>query len=287
MLEQLKELQPFRVLQPTALATVAKHANWLRLPAQRWLKRDGQVLQREMFLIEGRVTVRRSAGVEQVDAGILQGRSLNASAGDASEISTATAVAIIAVDLNPLGALLNGASATAPAVSDIDNWMQALLKGPIMRWFSPEAWARVLRAGKIRRVRQGERILSCGEISEQVYVVVEGVAGSVGERYPPGGFFGEESALGQQPVGDDVVMHTDGVLACFDRADVVNLAADYEPPRTDPPPRRFDLDLVPPERENEILASLDPMPPIAVRCIDPARRLRVAARLMRQGFTVV
>lgn len=287
MLEQLKELQPFRPLQPVALAGVAKHAKWLRLPAQRWLKRHGQVLKREMFLIEGRVAARCDSGVDQFDARILQGRSLNVAAPDATEISTVTAVAIIAVDLAPVQALLNDGSASGPAVADIDDWMHALLKGPIMRWFSPGAWAKVLRAGRIRQVRRGECVLSRGEVGEQVFVVVEGVALSAGERFPPGDFFGEESALGRQPAHDDVVMQTDGVLACFDHADVVDLAADYAPPRTDPPPRRFDLDLVPPERENEALAALDPLPPIALRSIDPARRLRVAARLMRQGFTVV
>ncbi len=287
MLDQLKTLQPFRALEQPALATVERHASWLRLPANRSLKRRAQPFVREMFLIEGTVAARRGEGIERLHAGALEGQSLNRRIADASEISTVTSVALIAVDLEPIRFLLNGAAASGPAVGGIDDWMHALLQGPIMRWFAPGAWARVLRVGKVREVRRGQRIVTSGEICAHVFVVADGVAKSASTQYPPGGFFGEESALGQRPADEDVVMETDGAIVCFERADVVAMAADYDPPRMTPSPRRLDLDLIPADQEEDALATLDPLPPVAVRASDPARRLRVSAKLMRRGFTVV
>lgn len=287
MLDQLKTLQPFHALEQPALATVERHASWLRLPPNRALKRRAQPFGREMFLIDGTVAARRGDGIERLHAGVLDGQSLNRAIADASEVSTVTSVALIAVDLEPIRFLLNDDAASGPSVGGIDQWMHALLQGPIMRWFAPGAWARVLRVGTVRAVGSGERIVCRGEICAHVFVVADGLARSGSIHYPPGGFFGEESALGQCPAGADVVMETAGTIVCFQRADVVAMAADYDPPRMNPPPRRLDLDIIPADQEATALASLDPQPPIAVRASDPARRLRVAARLMRRGFTVV
>lgn len=287
VLEQLKKLRPFHAVDEGTLTAVLPHVSRLTLPAGRSLLRRGQVPHRELFLLEGVVTVRIAATSLRLTAPATEGRSLNARLADgASEISTLTEATLLAADLAAVDAVLN-AKASAPAVAGIDDWMQALLHGPIMRWFSPSAWARVLRTGELRRVRKGERLVAKGEICQHVFVVAEGVAKSVCERFPPGGFFGEESALGQQPAPHDIVMETDGAVVCFSRIDVIGLAADYDPPRLDPPPWRFDLDNLPVECEEERLAALAPGPPIAVRSSDPARRLRVAARLMRSGFTVV
>ena len=286
MLDQLRKLRPFRSLNESDLGAVTHHVHQLQLPAGRLLRRRGQALQRELFLIDGVVAIRRGTSVQRLPAQACAGDSLNAQLDAAAEVSTLTEATLLAVDLAPVDAILNG-KAKVPTVTGIDSWMQILLHGPIMRWFSPSAWARVLRTGELRRVRQGERLVVRGQICQYVFVVAEGVAVGAGERFVPGSFFGEESALGQRPARYDICMETDGAVVRFDRIDDVNLAADYEPPRLDPPPRRFDLDVVPLECEEQTLATLDRRPPIAVRSNDPARRLRVAARLMRSGFTVV
>ena len=294
MLEQLRKLRPFQELDQeldgdvieSNIDTVKQHVSWLHLPAGRSLLRRGQALPRELFLIEGVVTVRRGTSVEKLSADATGGNSLNSQVGSDADVVSQTDTKLLAVDLAPVLALLNGKT-KPPAVTDIDDWMNVLLHGPIMRWFSPSAWARVLRAGEVQRVCKGERIVTEGEVCRHVFVVAEGIAIGAEGRYPPGGFFGEESALGQCPARHDITMETNGAIVRFDHVDVVNLAADYEPPRLDPPPHRFDLDAIAPDREEEALAALNPHPPIAVRSSDPARRLRVSARLMRQGFTVV
>ena len=287
MRDALRELAPFRALDDGAIAAVERHARRLRLPAQRWLFRGGGSLTREMFLLRGTVRARRGAVVEHLDPTMLAGEALNRWAAGASELSTHTEAELISVELGPIRFLLDGAPGARPEVAGVDDWMHMLLQGPVMRWFSPGAWARVLRAGRLREVRQGERILARGEVSPGVFVVARGVAETPSARYAAGDFFGEESALGRCPTRQSVCMRTAGLLVCFSRADLVELAADYAPPRLQPPPRRLDLDAVPADCEEAAFADLDSSLPVAVRCSDAARRLMVATRLMRRGFHVV
>ena len=291
MREELKTLQPFRHLEDPALATVERHSRLLRLPAGRWLMRGGQQLTREMFLVDGVVAGRRGRVVEHLDAKTLAGAALNAWAVGVRELSTRTAAEIISVDPRPLRHLQADLPAETgsplPAVAHLDDWMHALLQGPVLRWFSPGAWARVLRAGRLRDVARGERVVALGEVCTEVFVVARGVAQADDQRFAAGDFFGAESALGRCPAEREVRMRTDGALVCFARADVVELAADYAPPRVEPPPHRLDLDAVPAGCEEQTLAALPRQPAIAVRGTDPARRLMVATRLMRRGFHVV
>lgn len=287
MREILKQLAPFRALDDTALATVERHARLLRLPAGRWLLRGGARLSRELFLLRGTVAAGRGRVVEQLDAAALGAESLNAWAAGARDLSTRTSVELLSVDLGPIRFLLEDAAAGRPEVTGLEDWIHVLLQGPVMRWFSPGAWARVLRAGQVREVARGERVLARGEVSPGVFVVARGVAEAASRRFEPGDFFGEESALGRRPVGQDVSMRADGAVVCFARADLVELAANYAPPRVEPAPLRLDLDAVPAEREAATVAGLDPQRVVAVRGTDPARRLMVATRLMRRGFHVV
>ena len=292
MRDTLKQLVPFRALDDSALAVVERHARRLRLPAQRWLLRGGGRLSREMFLLRGTVAARWNGAVEQRDEATLGGASINTWAAGASDLSTLTETELVSVELAPIRFLLDssaaaGGVASRPEVAGVDDWMHMLLQGPVMRWFSPGAWARVLRAGRLREVRQGERIVARGEVSASVFVVARGVAEATGRQFPPGDFFGEESALGRCPSAEDVCMRSDGAVVCFARADLVELAANYAPPRMDPPPCRLDLDAVPSEGEEAAIANLDAGLAVAVRCSDAARRLMVATRLMRRGFHVV
>ena len=287
MPDQLRTFAPFRHLSPAALGAVEQHADRLRLPARRLLRRRGQSLTRELFLVEGAVEVRQTNAVQRIAARNTGGESLNSLAGADAEIATATPVEVIAIDLAPIRPLLDGrGSDSAPEVSAVDGWMHALLEGPVMRWFPPRTWARLMRAGDARQVRQGELILAEGETSEHVFVVGQGIAACGERRFGPGDFFAEESALMRRPAEDDVLMTTAGVLVAFATGDILGLGGEYDAPPADPP-QRLDLDRVPLTREDEVLAGLLPNSSIALRGTDAGRRLVIAARLMREGFTVV
>ena len=287
MLDQLRTFKPFRTLTPRALGAVAQHADRLRLPEQRWLRRRGQPLTRELFLVHGTVAVRSANAVKRITAQDTGGESLNALAGDGAEISTATTVDVIAVDLDPIRPLLEATgSASPPEVTPLDGWMLALLEGPVMRWFPPCTWVRLLRAGEARKVRQGELILARGEVSECVFVVGEGIAASGTKRFCSGDFFAEESALRNLPAVADVIMAADGVVIAFPRRDILGLAGEYDAPTVDPP-QRVDLDRVSSADEEAVLAGLVPKSSVALRGGEAGRRLVIAARLMREGFTVV
>lgn len=287
MLETLRTLKPFQSLNPATLAAVEQHADRLRLPEQRWLRRRGQPLTRDLFLVDGTVAVRGANGVQRVTARDTGGESLNAFFGDDVEISTSTTVEVIAVDLARVRPLVEaGGPSAAPEVSAVDGWIHALLEGPVMRWFPPSTWARLLRAGEARRVRQGDLVVAKGETPEHILVVGSGAAASGDTRFGPGDFFAEESALMGHPAVADVVMETDGVLVAFATRDVLELIGEYAVPDVDPP-QRLDLDSVANAPEEDILAGLVPETPVALRGADPGRRLVMAARLMREGFTVV
>ena len=252
-----------------------------------FVRRRGQPLPRELFLVDGAVVVRTAGGTRRITAKDTRGESLNSVAGDAAEISTATAVDMIGVDLAAVRHLLEGAPrASTPVVSAVDPWMLALLEGPVMRWFPPAVWARLLRSGQPRNVRQGELVLARGEVAACVFVVGEGVAASATTQFGPGDFFAEESALTKCPATVDVVMTTDGVLVSFPPRDILDLANAYDAPVADPP-QRLDLDQVAGTGNDDLLAGLVPQTPVALRGGDAGRRLVVAAELMRRGFAVV
>lgn len=287
MLETLRTLKPFQSLNPATLATVEQHADRLRLPEQRWLRRRGQPLTRDLFLVDGTVSVRGASGAQRVTARDTGGDSLNNYAGDDVEIATVTTVEVIAVDLARVRPLIEGGGpSTAPEVSAVDEWIHALLEGPVMRWFPPSTWARLLRAGEARRVRQGELVMAKGETTEHILVVGSGTVASGATRFGPGDFFAEESALMGRPASADFVMETDGVLVAFATCDVLELIGEYAVPDVDPP-QRIDLDAVANAPEEDILAGLASDTPVALRGADSGRRLVMAARLMREGFTVV
>ena len=287
MFQELQDLVPFRCLDRAALASVERHTNRLRLPEQRWLHRRGQPLDRELFLVEGTVAVRSEQGVRRLSAKATAGDSLNAYALGAAEIATVTPVEVLAVDMAPIRHLLDApTSASIPQVSLVEDWMNALLQGPIMRWFPPSVWARLLRAGELCKVEQGELIVARGEVAAAVFVVAEGVATSAGERFGPGGFFAEESALMQQPARHDAIMETAGALVSFSRTDILDLLAEYVAPQVEAP-YRVDLDAASTTGTDAIPTDLEPPGPVALRGGDVARRLVVAAKLMRRGFTLV
>ena len=287
MLELLRTLRPFQSLGPAALAAVEPHADRLRLPARRWLRRRGQPLTRDLFLVDGTVSVRGASGEQRVTARQTGGESLNEFVGDDVEILTVTTVEVVAVDLARVRPLLEaqGVAAT-PEVTVVDEWVHTLLEGPVMRWFPPRTWARLLRAGEARRVRQGDLVVAEGDTPEHIMVVGSGTATSGGTRFGPGEFFAEDSALTKLPAADDVVMETDGVVVAFAARDVLELIGEYDAPDVDPP-QRLDLDTVSATGQEEALAGLATGSPVAVRGGDAGRRLVVAARLMREGFTVV
>ncbi|MDE0420378.1 MAG: cyclic nucleotide-binding domain-containing protein [Gammaproteobacteria bacterium] len=287
MLDQLRTFRLFQSLSPASLAAVERHAGRLRLPEQRWLRRRGQPLTRELFLLDGAVAVHDATGVNRITPRDVGAESLNAFVSDTAEMSTASAVDVVAVDLAPIRSVLaSGTTASTPVVSTVDAWMHALLEGPVMRWFPPTAWARVLRAGKPHGYRQGELILAAGEVAAGVFVVGEGVAAMGEQRFGPGDFFAEQSALMQLPLPRDAIMTTDGVVIAFATRDILDLADEYQAPRLDPA-QQLDLDSVPAVREDDALAGLAPGTPVTLCGGDAGRRLVVAARLMREGFAVV
>ena len=283
MLEALKTLEPFRNMDAPALHAAATHARMLRLPPQRTLLRAGQESKRDIFLHKGTVTVRLGGAKRRLDAAAAAGKALNAHG--AEEIVTVTPVEAISVDR----AAFAKSGATPPPTPEAAlpaSWIPAFLQGPVMRWFPPSTWAWVVKVGEVRRVRGGETLFRLGEVPQELFVVVQGGASCGSERFGPGDAIGAAATLMRTPMVADTVATAPGVFVRFSREALVELLDDYQPPDTDQPIHRLDLDAIAVADEADVLERLDPAQVIAVRGADRERRAAVASRLMQAGFAV-
>ena len=283
MLEALKTLEPFRNMDTAALHAAATHARMLRLPPQRTLLRAGQEPKREIFLHKGTVTMRLGSANRRLDAAAAAGKALGDHGAD--EIVTLTSVEAISVDravfARPAGSPPPAPEAALPAA-----WIPAFLQGPVMRWFPPSTWAWVVKVGEVRRVRSGDTLFRLGEVPEELFVVVQGAASCGSERFGPGDAIGAAATLTRTPMVADTVATAPGVFVRFSREALVELLDDYQPPDTDQPTWRLDLDTIDVTDEAGVLKRLDPANVIVVRGADRERRAAVASRLLQAGFTV-
>ena len=283
MLEALKTLEPFRNMEAPALQAAAAHARMLRLPPQRTLLRAGQEPRRDIFLHKGTVTLRQGGAKRRLDAAAAAGKALNGQGAD--EIVTLTSVEAISIDRAVFAAPVDSPP-PAPEAALPESWIPAFLQGPVMRWFPPRTWAWVVKVGEVRRVQSGERLFRLGEVPQELFVVVQGTAACGSERFGPGDAIGAAATLTRTPVVADTVATAAGVFVRFSREALVELLEDYQPPDTDQPTCRLDLDTLAVADEADVLKRLDPAKVIAVRGADRERRAAVASRLMQVGFAV-
>ncbi len=283
MLEALKTLEPFRNMDTRALHAAASHARMLRLPPQRTVLRAGQEPRRELFLHKGTVTIRLGGANRRLDAAAAAGKALGTHGAD--EIVTLTSVEAISVDRAAF-AKPGGSSPPTPEAALPASWIPAFLQGPVMRWFPPSTWAWVVKVGEVRSVQSGETLFRMGEVPQELFVVVQGAATCGTERFGPGDAIGAAATLTRAPMPADTLATAPGVFVRFSREALVELLDDYEPPDTDQPTCRLDLDTIAVADEAGVLTRLDPAKVIAVRGADRERRAAVASRLMQAGFAV-
>lgn len=283
MLEALKTLEPFRNMDTRALHAAATHARMLRLPPQRTLLRAGQESRRDIFLHKGTVAIRLGGVSRRLDAAAAAGRALSAHGAD--EIVTLTSVEAISVDRAVFAKPADSPPPTPEAALPA-SWIPAFLQGPVMRWFPPSTWAWVVKVGEVRRVQSGETLFRVGDVPQELFVVVQGGATCGGERFGPGDAIGAAATLTRAPMVADTVVTAPGVFVRFSREALVELLDDYQPPDTDQPTCRLDLDTIASADEAEAMKRLDPAKVIAVRGADRERRAAVASRLMQAGFAV-
>ena len=283
MLEALKTLEPFRNMDTRALHAAATHARMLRLPPQRTLLRAGQESRRDIFLHKGTVAIRLGGVSRRLDAAAAAGRALGAHGAD--EIVTLTSVEAISVDRAVFAKPADSPPPTPEAALPA-SWIPAFLQGPVMRWFPPSTWAWVVKVGEVRRVQSGETLFRVGDVPQELFVVVQGGATCGGERFGPGDAIGAAATLTRAPMVADMVVTAPGVFVRFSRDALVELLDDYQPPDSDQPTCRLDLDTIASADEAEAMKRLDPAKVVAVRGADRERRAAVASRLMQAGFAV-
>lgn len=291
MQEQLATLEPFRDLDAPALDELARRARLVRVSKKRWLARAGGATNSRLFLLSGTVEHHRDGRMLRTitakGLGSRQGsknppRELVREDGDDAFLAR-TDVEVILVDEPRAPARAPG----MPTRTEVPAWMQQLLAGPVMQWFSPLAWAKLLRAGRIGDVAKGTRIIGRDDVAQLVFVVVEGAVSTDTTRYKPGDFFGETSLLTARPFGEDAVMAEDGALMRIPGAAIRELAGSYLVPDAAGETVELDLGSLSPQQEDAAIAALTPGATVAPRGGDADRLAAITAKLLRRGLRVV
>ena len=276
----LRRFPTFAGLDGPTLATAARHARLIELPANRWLLRRGTRLERHLYLVEG--------AVEAVDA---QGRRQSVEEeiyrpGDDVALETRAATRVLSVDLAPLRFALQPAVAPAPEVTSVEGWLDRLLASPLVRALPALTWQRLLRGAQELRLAAGETLVG----GDAVYLVQAGLVAWGGARFRPGDYFGEEPVF----AGDDApgargyAVVEDALLLVLPGDEVRGLIEEYPFPDEPPPNAQLvDLDRVPVGELETVARLLRSDLPVAIRGGRAGQRAHALVLLTRLGFAAV
>ena len=199
---QLSRFSTFEDLDWDALATVARHARLLRLPAGRRLGRPGRPARGHYFLLHG--TVRGADGRTLSHQHARARLPLICDGDDKTQVSTLGPVVVVWADLAPVAFLLHP-EALGYRVGGLDSlggddWLRAFLGDGVITRLGPVDLQLLLRAFEPLEVDETKEILHPGEQGDAFYVVRSGnveivpVGGDVIE-VGVGGYFGEDALL--------------------------------------------------------------------------------------------
>ncbi len=276
----LKRFEPFAGLDDRALATAAKHASLIELPANRWLLRRGRRLDRHLYLLEG--------AIEAVDPG---GRRRRVEGeiyrpGDDIALETRASTRVLSVDVAPIEFLLQSGGLPEPDVGPVEPWLDRLLASPLVKVMSAVSWQRLLRSAEERRVLAGERLSA----EDAVYIVKAGAVARAGASFQAGDYFGEDIAFAGRKIGAEGEYQAgrNSILLVIPGDAVRVLIGEY--PLPDSPGRitqTLDLDETPLDALREAADGLDPDGPVGIRGGAAGDRAYALITLTRLGISAV
>ena len=150
--EALRHFEPFAELDQTQLRTLARHARWLELPAQRWLLRPGRRLTGSYYLARGRVRC-------WPDGQLLSHRSPAARRSlypGFEALYTWSPSQLLQVDLQPIGFLLDRGEHGLPAELPSEPWLRSWLESPLLQRIERIRWQQLLRRLEPLPVKPGK-----------------------------------------------------------------------------------------------------------------------------------
>jgi CRP-like cAMP-binding protein len=216
VIENLRQFEAFANLDWTALMTVARHTRQMRIPANRWLIRPGQVLEDAFYLLRGRVKT-------YAPDGIVNARTCRTAVYPGVDgVLTMSRCEWLRVDTSPIAFLLEGGAAAAEQQSDSDEWQIRFLRSHMMSQLAPAVWQRILGDLQPRECLPGELIIEYGAPADCSYIMASGRARvHLGKRalreLSPGDFFGEDALLCGGPRNASVTMVEGGCVMKLER----------------------------------------------------------------------
>jgi CRP-like cAMP-binding protein len=237
MLQQLKNLDPFQMLDQDTLKTVAQHAQLIRVPAGRWVQAPGRRLRGRYYLLRGELKDTSSPRVLLPGAAPLQMAR--------NGVVTLTASQLLRIDLEPIAFLFADLFADSEAqlqpdtrplhkpalLLDRDSWQSRFLRSHLLSPLSALLWQQILRCLTPRECAAGECVIAAGERGSECFILAQGHAlvtrtGVTLRALGPGDFFGEDALLAGAPRNADVHMTTAGSVMVLQQADFRRWLAD-------------------------------------------------------------
>lgn len=193
--DTLKRFDPFQAMGSAEVATAARHARLIEVPARRWLLRPGRRLKGRFYLVQG--TVRLYS--PQRD---LQPRSPDARLPlypGCEAMLSLSEVRLLHVDTAAIAFLLGTAQSNPGAAAPAD-WERRFMASPLLQRLDAGVWQQLLSALTERPFEEGERLVAEGSAAHDFFVVKSGHAAvrrgkQTVAHLGPGDFFGEDALL--------------------------------------------------------------------------------------------
>ena len=191
--DTLKRFDPFCGMGAAELATAARHARILQVPARRWLLRPGRRLSGRYYLVRGTVRlfspqrdVHRRASAAKLP--LYPG---------CEAMFTRTEVQLLHVDTAAIASLL-GAAQSTPAARDTALWEHRFKNSPLLQRLDPSVWQQLQSALTEHPFAEGDRLVVEGSAAHDFFVLKAGHAairrkGQTIAHLGPGDFFGEDA----------------------------------------------------------------------------------------------
>ena len=193
--ETLGGFDPFQDMGASELATVARHARTLKLPAQRWLLRPGRRLGGRYYLMRG--TVRLFS--PQRDLRPRSAAARQALYPGCEAMFTRSEVELLHVDSAAI-ALILGSAQSKPEAQQAPDWEHRFRNSALLRRLDPKVWQQLRSALTERPFQEGDRLVVEGSAAHDFFVLKSGHAavrrrGQTIAHLGPGDFFGEDALL--------------------------------------------------------------------------------------------
>ena len=239
--QELARFVPLNALSPENLKEIARKTRRISVPAGRYLFRDGERPDSQLFLVSGTIELVGYEGVERIlEGGAADATgSLDAAGHQARAARARTEVTALAVDRDLLDLMLTWDQTGSYRVEDLgqesaggddDDWMTRLLQTDCFRRIPPANIQAIFMRMEPVSCEPGEVVIRQGDPGDYFYIIRDGRcavtratrAKPEGVRLAelgPGDSFGEEALISDKERNATVTMTSRGTLMRMSKRD--------------------------------------------------------------------